>query len=238
MISSLFKTNFIKPIAKIYLKNRFYNLDRFSYPSFSQMGEDMILKKIFENQEKGFYVDIGAYHPKQHSNTYYFYINGWRGINVDAMPGSMSEFKKYRPRDINIEVGISDKKEQTYLYIFNQPALNTVSHEIALKKENETTYKIINKKKIKTDKLGNVLKKYLPKNTIIDLLSIDVEGIDYLVLVSNNWDIFRPRVIVIEDSSFILENFKDSRIYNFLINKGYIFLAKTDVSLIFKDKKF
>jgi hypothetical protein len=41
--------------------------------SYSQEGEDLILRRIFEHKQKGFYVDVGAYHPFLFSNTYIFY---------------------------------------------------------------------------------------------------------------------------------------------------------------------
>ena len=45
------------------------------YTSYSQEGEDMILKSFFENKKhyRGFYVDVGAHHPVRYSNTYFFY---------------------------------------------------------------------------------------------------------------------------------------------------------------------
>ena len=54
----------------------------------------MILASFFEGKKNGFYVDIGAYHPKRYSNTHHFYIRGWRGINVDPTPGSMRAFRR------------------------------------------------------------------------------------------------------------------------------------------------
>ena len=70
---------------------------------YSQNGEDLILNRFLENKKNGFYIDIGAHHPIRFSNTYLFYKKGWRGINIDAMPGSMDLFNKIRSRDINIE---------------------------------------------------------------------------------------------------------------------------------------
>lgn len=223
----------IKPLAKIYLKNRYYNLDRLAYPSFSQMGEDMILRKLFENTVNGFYVDVGAYLPKQYSNTYYFYINGWRGLNIDAMPGSMSKFNKIRPRDINVESAISNKKETKTYYIFDQPALNTLSSQIARIREKETVYKIKKRIKVQTQTFEDALNKYLPKNTTIDFMTIDTEGMDYFVLLSNNWQKYLPKVVVVEDSDFSYKDPKKSKTYQFLLKKGYNLIAKTDVSLIF-----
>lgn len=44
---------------------------------YSQEGEDMILSYIFTQKDTtGFYVDVGAHHPKRFSNTYFFYEKG------------------------------------------------------------------------------------------------------------------------------------------------------------------
>ncbi len=50
---------------------------------FSSDGEDYILQKIFSNLKNGYYIDIGSHHPILHSNTFLFYLNGWRGVCVD-----------------------------------------------------------------------------------------------------------------------------------------------------------
>ena len=74
----------------------FFTWDPWANYSWSQEGEDRILYRIFEQQPVGFYVDVGAHHPKRFSNTYFFYRRGWRGINIDAMPGSMKNFEKLK----------------------------------------------------------------------------------------------------------------------------------------------
>ena len=76
---------------------------------YSQEGEDIILRHIFGDQTKGFYVDVGAHHPKRFSNTCYFYDRRWQGINLDTLPGSMWFLQKLRPRDKNLEIAISEK---------------------------------------------------------------------------------------------------------------------------------
>ena len=97
----------IRSVKKKYIDGGGYWLK-----SYSQEGEDIILARIFGKQQNGFYVDVGAHHPYRFSNTYFFYKRGWKGINIDAMPGSMKIFNKYRPRDKNIEAGISDTKKK------------------------------------------------------------------------------------------------------------------------------
>src|SRR5829696_7661265 len=107
-IKSLAKRLVPKSIWKSAAAYRHEMQDAYSRKSYSQEGEDLILERIFLEQKKGFYVDVGAHHPKRFSNTFLFYKLGWFGINIDAMPGSMSAFESARPRDINLEVAIAE----------------------------------------------------------------------------------------------------------------------------------
>jgi len=66
--------------------------------SYAQEGEDLVLARLLEPVGKGFYVDVVAHHPFRFSNTFLFYRMGWRGINIDAMPGSMRPFRRHRRR--------------------------------------------------------------------------------------------------------------------------------------------
>lgn len=196
--------------------------------SFSQEGEDLILKRIFNNQKNGLYVDIGAHHPQRFSNTYLFYLQGWRGINIDAMPGSMEPFSQLRPEDINIEAAISDSLEELTYYIYNEPALNTFSEELTIKRESSCDYKIINKKQLKTQKLSEILDEHLGESKDIDFMSIDVEGLDKKVLFSNDWTKYRPQIILIEELSSSFSSLsKKSEVFLFLSSKGYELFAKT-----------
>ena len=156
--------------------------DRKALESYSQQGEDIILKRIFERKKFGFYVDVGAYQPKKLSNTYFFYERGWRGINVDAMPYSMICFKIIRPRDINLEVPISSNNQTLTYYVFNQPAFNGFLKELSIENSSPDGYKLINEIEMKTHTLKEVLEKHLPRNQQIDFMSVDVEGFDYETL--------------------------------------------------------
>ena len=80
-----------------------------SHNSYSQEGEDMVLRSFFEGKKnyKGFYIDVGAHHPYRYSNTLYFYKKGWCGINIEPTPGAIKTFNFFRRRYININFGIS-----------------------------------------------------------------------------------------------------------------------------------
>ncbi len=200
---------------------------------YSQNGEDLILNRFLENKEKGFFIDEGAHHPIRFSNTYFFYKKGWSGINIDAIPASMNNFNKIRPKDINIGKGVGIKNNQLTFYQFNESALKTFCKEEAFSK-NKHGYKIIKSNLIKVETLEKILDKYMPKNTQIDFLNIDAEGKDEEVLISNNWEKYKPNFILIE----ILreEDIDDtsSSIKTFLKSKDYILINKIFDTYIFK----
>jgi FkbM family methyltransferase len=213
-----------------------------SFPSFSQEGEDMILRNIFAKKiqkgELGFYVDIGAHHPQIFSNTNFFYRLGWRGINVDAMPGSMKNFRRFRSRDINVEEAVASQTSSLVFFSFNEPALNTFSESLAEERLRIGKFKLLAKTTIDTKTLESILTARLPKGQIIDFLSVDVEGFDLDVLKSNNWETYRPTVLLVESYAHKLDRVVDDPIYIFLTGKGYDLFSKTVNTLIFVERKY
>lgn len=237
----------LKNIIKTILPNNVINnliefnnryLNKFAIKSYSQEGEDMILARLFEYQQNGFYVDVGAHHPHRFSNTYYFYKKGWRGINIDAMPGSMKLFNKIRSKDINIEKPVSDKREMLTYYAFNEPALNGFSKEISEKRNDGNNYFIKFTKEIETVTLEEILDKNLPKGKSIDFLSIDVEGLDFKVLKSINFNKYKPKVILIEALETYSNDIENDEIYRYLKQTKYLLVAKTIYTNIFIENNF
>lgn len=202
--------------------------------SYSQEGEDLILKRYFDGRKNGFYIDIGAHHPTRFSNTYLFYKLGWRGVNIEARPGSKKLFDKIRPRDINIEVAIAENDQELNYFIFDDPALNSFDENISIERHNKTKYKILKCIKIKTRKLSDILDEQIKENLKIDFISIDTEGFDLKVLKSNNWEKYIPEFILCEEANFDLTNPHNSEIYRYLKSMGYDLYAKTINTLIFK----
>ena len=231
--------NFVKrSIAFPYeesLKKR-EEIDKFLNLSFSQEGEDLVLYRLIGHKTSGFYVDIGAHHPYRFSNTYKFYQLGWRGINIDPLPGSMKLFKEERPRDISLEVAIvNSPNQQLNYYMFAEPALNTMDEQIAKQRAlTVPTDKIIKTIPVPSYELADVLDKHLPNYQVIDFFSIDVEGMDFNVIQSNNWDKYQPNFVVLESLNSNLKEDLKSKLTVFLMEKKYQLVAKTANSLIYK----
>ena len=217
--------------------NRFFFNDYFYMSKhFSQEGEDIVLKRYLDHVKKGFYIDVGAHHPKRFSNTYYFYKKGWNGINIDPMPGIMDKFNKFRKRDLNLEIGISTDSKHLDYYIFNERALNTFSKENAELWSLKEPYKIKNILKIQTKTLKDILNENLPPNTTIHFMSSDVEGFENEVLNSNDWIKFRPMFLLIENHDSLIFELDKLQIVEKMNTLGYILVSKLYYTLIFKDK--
>ncbi len=216
---------------------KFYSLKKkltgFAVKAYSQEGEDLVLNRFFNNTKNGFYVDVGAHHPQRFSNTYFFYKKGWRGINIDAMPDSMNLFNQTRKRDINLEIAISDKVETLTYYAFEEPAINGFDKELS-EERIMSGQKLLFKKEIKTHTLAEVLDKYLPPNTAIDFLSIDVEGIDMQVLKSNNWTKYKPKIVLVEAVGKDIEEVLSEDLHAAMISYGYKLFAKTINTCFYK----
>ena len=193
----------------------------------------MILNAILSGVELGFYVDVGANNPTELSNTHFFYKKGWNGINIDALPGSMKKFNRLRRRDINLEIPISDRQEILKYYMFSCSFYNSFSEETAIKQKD----RLIGTKELRTEKLSVIFDKYL-KNREIDFLTVDVEGLDFQVIKSNDWTKYRPKLIIVELNGHGIESVSENEISKFLAEKGYSFYSFSINNIFYIENEF
>ncbi len=213
------------------IQNLIRYVDENAMLSFSQSGEDMVIRNILRETENGFYVDIGAHHPTRFSNTYYFYLKGWKGINIDPIPGVMDLFDEIRPRDINLELAVGAEGVENF-YQFLEGAYNTFDAQIASEIIKKEISPLISKHEIKKTPLKNILQLHLRVDQEIDILSIDAEGLDVEILETNDWEKYRPRFVCAE-----CHTTDPSRPMNpgsFLRDQGYTIVASTEFSSIYK----
>ncbi len=205
-----------------------------SIRSYSQEGEDVILSRIFEAAGTGFYVDVGAHHPKRFSNTYLFYRRGWRGINIDATPGSMRAFRLSRPEDTNLELAIAGEREEMEFFLFNEPALNTLDETVARATEG-VRYRVIGRSLVPARPLADVLREHMAPGQAISFMSVDVEGREVDVLQSNDWERYRPQYLLVEVREVDIPGLMDSEVHRFLRCQNYQLFAKTMNTAFYRD---
>jgi FkbM family methyltransferase len=198
---------------------------------YSKNGEDLYLKKIFKNKKYGNYVDIGAYHPYRLSNTYLLYKKGWDGINIDINKISIDIFNIARPKDINLNIAISNKKEKKIFYYKKELyPMNTLNKDFG-----KLFFK--SKKNIKKDFVMShpfsYIAKKIKKN--VDLLNIDVEGHEYQVLRGINFKKNKFKIILIEISHFNKESNKNAKkIRSLLLRNNYKYVKNLGETSIYK----
>src|SRR5688572_11318890 len=70
--------------------------------SYAQRLEDYHLASAFGHQASGFYVDLGAGHPVADNVSYWFYLQGWRGVVVEPQAHLLDLYRHLRPRDVAV----------------------------------------------------------------------------------------------------------------------------------------
>jgi len=194
--------------------------------SYSQHGEDIFLKKYFKKIKKGFYVDIGCYHPVKYSNTAWLYNNGWRGINFDMNKTSIDLFNIARPHDKNICAAISNKNKTTYAYFDRLISpINTLNKKFSDFSSKNISFREHKKVKINTYKFNYIIKKKRIKIPYINFLNIDAEAHDFQVLSGFNIKKFNPKLICVEllDSITVI---KKNKFIKFFKKRKYRLLKK------------
>jgi FkbM family methyltransferase len=202
---------------------------------FSECGQDKIIKDtFFKNQEDGFFVEIGAFDGLQGSNCYHFekFMN-WKGIAIEASPTQFNKLKKNRNCQLHNVALSSTKKEVEFYEVvegFTQMSgINNINYQ-------DSFNRIINKSKSKINKIkihSSVLSEIIPNNQIIDLLSIDIEGNEFDVLSSIDYNIYQIKVIILENNIPEKLNYQ-----KFFFEKNYSYYDRVGMDEIYYNNKY
>lgn len=208
--------------------------------SFSQCGEDLLIRYVFilRGIKKPSYIDIGANDPFFLSNTALFHSKGSRGINIEANPSLHKKFMKKRPDDINLNIGISTQEDELDFYIMEDNTLSTFSQQECEQMQAQGN-KLQEVKKIRLTTVEQIIEKYCG-GVFPDFLSIDVEGMDFDILQSINFEKYRPKVICVEaaDYSPVGAGQRRTELIDYLVSKDYYEYANTNLNAIMVDRKF
>src|SRR5437868_6510751 len=100
--------------------------------SYALLHEDVVLRRMFQDQSAGYYIDVGANHPVYGSVTKHFYDRGWRGVNVEPNPQLLDLLHTARPDDHNLGIGLAATTGQLCFYrVVEDNGLSTFEAETA-----------------------------------------------------------------------------------------------------------
>lgn len=196
---------------------------------YSQQGQDAyVATRFFPHVRQGVFVDVGAHDGKTYSNSLHFEQKGWTGVCIEPLPDVFRTLAGTR-KCLCINAAV-DTEEGEVDFISNSGYTEMLSgiekyypakHHERRKREQQSKggeSKVI---KVPTIRLETLFKMY--GITRVDYLSIDVEGGEYAVVRSINFDLVNVQVIGFEDNYH-----EDSiAIMVYLINKGYTYDSRT-----------
>ena len=192
--------------------------------SFAQNAEDVRIARAFADRTEGFYIDVGANHPVDLSVTKHFYDNGWAGINVEPLPRMFAQIARDRQRDINLNIGCSNRHGSLTLYAGRGHAsgLSTLTaEEVAHHEKNGFEFDRIT---IPVTTLAEICAAHAGERTI-DFMSIDVEGHEREVLEGADFDRFRPRIVLVEATRPTTTEPTHDRWEHLIVDHRYLFAA-------------
>lgn len=195
-------------------------------PSYSAHGEDRVLLALYEElgglPASGCYVDVGAYHPVALSNTAVLYEAGWWGINIEPNPVMARFLREMRRGDITLcQAAGTPARTADLLFFGDWASSNTLDPDFASWISSEQDVQIEQRISTPVIPLADVFAEHLPAGRGIDVLSVDVEGMDAEVLRSNDWGRYRPHVVMVEDLALRLDDVAGSEVFDVLSAAGY-----------------
>lgn len=204
--------------------------------SWSQCGEDLILRYLFDLLQiaRPSYIDIGAHHPYYYNNTYLFYRQGARGVNVEPDPSLHAGLRRGRRHDINLNIGIGPRAEELDFYVMSTRTLNTFSASEARKYVEEHGLDIVETRRIEVQTFAHAVDSHLGRTP--DLVSLDVEGLDLDILRSIDFSSYRPHVFCVETLSYAGgdgSGVKSTKIHELMLQNGYRRYADTYINSIY-----
>ena len=209
--------------------------------TYSQCGEDSIIDFAFGQLKISHpvYMDIGAHHPFYLSNTALFYLRGCKGVSIEPDPSLYEVIRRARPDETSLKVGLSDASGQIAdFYIMSASTLNTFSKSEAERYASYGNQSIREIIKITLLTVNEVIEKYMG-GISPNFVSLDIEGMDLLIVKSFDFAKYRPEVLCIETLSYTEDNSekKLTEIIAYVEKKGYFLYADTYINSIFVDKE-
>jgi FkbM family methyltransferase len=203
-----------------------------SSTTFSIEAEDLLVERIFyqllgnRSDRNGLYVDLGAFDPIQHSNTYRLYKRGWRGINVEANPEAKRKFSAIRPLDTTLNVAIGPDGQTGKYLCFDEPLLNGFLDQAAIDHHLARGHCIISEHSVEFVSINCLLKRHMPRRRV-DFLNIDIEGMEHFILSEWDFSQWLPSVIAIEIHGFYgVTEISETPVANLLKERGYTFVSR------------
>lgn len=204
--------------------------------TYAQFGEDLLLLNLFSalGMERPSYLDVGAHHPVNCSNTALLYARGSRGVCVEANPNLVPAFAAMRPEDLTLNIGCGTHVGTLDFYMIDHASgRNTFDRATAEAfVAAHPQFSIRETRQIAVLPLDEIVARHCGGRWP-DFLSLDVEGLDFKVLDTSRLNSAEgPAVICVEVVTGDDTN-TGSDIARLLAGRGFVPAARTVANIIF-----
>ena len=165
-----------------------------TFISYAQNLEDVMLWRALGHVDNGFYIDIGAWDPREDSVTLAFYERGWRGINVEPDVAKYRALSAARPGDVTLCVALADVAGEATFHVIAGTGLSTLDPGLAAR--HAAAGFAVAPRAVAVDTLRAVCAAHV--RGPIHFLKVDVEGMEAAVLAGADWTRDRPWIVVVE----------------------------------------
>jgi FkbM family methyltransferase len=181
------------------------------------------------SQELARGADVGGLYSNTHLLHRY---RRWRGINVDLDERAVERFRQARPDDVNLHLAVSDREEDVEVIRFKDGAVNTLDPVAAQRLEGK--FERDGRRRMRTVTLASILAEHLRPDERVDLLSIDVEGVEERVLRGHDWERYPPEFLLVERHGLALGKVQEDETHRFVGGLGYALLSHAFVTSIYR----
>lgn len=221
-----------------------YRFDRifFRKNSYSSGGEDLIISGILNRYKlltgedyKLSYLDIGAFEPVRSSNTYFLYRMGSRGSIVEPNPYLVNLWKSSRPGDYLISAACGTGKKAALLIFGANAESNTTSGSFAKGITAQQRVEVSKQIEVDVYSLDELISLHRERFNQEFLIDLDVEGLDYEVLVNCDFLAGKPTILLVEDFHRD-EATGVSEIHELVTKKGFCLYGRSINTAIYLDR--
>jgi FkbM family methyltransferase len=191
--------------------------ERYGSAKNSEHEEEWILREALQDRRGGVFVDVGASHFQQYSNTYFLEKElGWSGIAIDPVESFAADYAAHRPRTRFVALFVADRSH-ALVKLFVNPNQTLVSSS-----DPEFTQpwgKNVSTSDVRTITLDDLLVEF--GVTQVDFLNMDIELSEPKALAGFSIQKFRPALVCIEAHPEVRQ-----AILDYFARNGYVPIAR------------
>ena len=176
----------------------------------SQQEEEKLVREFFQGDDFGFYVEVGANHPTDGSQTWHLEQHGWTGVLVEPQPDLAAFLVTLRKTAKVFPVACTSPDNAGQMMSLHVDGARSGLNRERMAPGSRAAYTIA----VPTRTLDSVLEE-AQAPAPIDLLSVDVEGHELEVLSGFDFQRWQPLLLLIEDHVGTLQT------HRFLKARGY-----------------